>query len=234
MKKLILLSLLTLATIFVFAQRSGGDPEARIQKRVNQLTEKLDLSETQQAQVSTLLTSQQASRVNQGKKRSDLTEAEKETIKVNRKAAKAEFDGQMAAILTPEQNELYKNLPKGKRKKGGQKGKGKKTGGRKSSGERSEARLTKLTEQLDLSAQQQSAIKELMVSRKQSHEAFRKSKKDNAELDREAMKSERKAANAAYHAELEKILTPNQLETYEKLKAERKAKGKKKERNGRK
>ena len=232
MKKLMLLSLLTLVSIFIYAQRGGGDPEARIQKRVDRLTEKLNLSEAQQVKVSNLLTSEHEARVNTGKKRGDLTDAEKEVMKEKRQAAKAEFDGQMAAILTPEQNELYKNLPKGKGKKGGKRGKGKKVNSKKSSAERSEARLTRLTEQLSLSAEQQVAMKDLMASQKESHQAFRKNQRNSSEIDREAMKVERKAAQATYQAELEKILTPSQMATYKELKAERKEKGKRKSRNG--
>jgi len=227
-----------LLTVFTFAQRNGGNHEAKIQKRDDRMTEQLNLSADQQVKVKDLLTAQLETRKSKKEKRKELSETEKEAMKAERKAAKASFDTEMASILTAEQLELYKDMPKKKGRKGAAKKKGnkkakasrKKGASKKSPEERTQEKVAKLTEELGLSEAQQAKLTELMVNSKPS----KKNKTVNKDLsaeEREAMKAERKAAKEAYKTEFEAILTAEQLATYQKMKAERKdkrkAKGKK-------
>ena len=86
MKKLMMLSMLVLAAVFAFAQKGKMDPEARIQKKVDRMAEQLNLSAAQQVEVKALLASQPKKKKKDGEKRSDLTEAEQEAKKAERKA----------------------------------------------------------------------------------------------------------------------------------------------------
>lgn len=232
MKKSILFALLMIAGLFSFAQKNGGDPAAKIQKKVDRMTEQLNLSADQQSQVKELLTAQQQSRKADYKKGSEMTEAEKAAMKAERKAAKAEYDAQLATILTPEQNETYKNLPKEKGKKGMAKSKGKKEykgkghkgTAKKSPEEKVQHKVAKLTEELGLSETQQAQMTELMTSRKETSWKGEKAGKEMSADEQEARKAERKAAKEAYKTQFEAILTPEQLATYQKNKAAQKEK----------
>ncbi|MFK7809008.1 MAG: hypothetical protein AB8F74_14490 [Saprospiraceae bacterium] len=225
MKNLIVFSLMMFASVFAFAQR-GGNAEARIQKKVDRLTTQLNLSEEQQAEVTTLMTKQQESRMAKGKRRQDMTEEQKATFKAERKADRVAFDEGMKAILTADQQELYagmKDKSEGKMKaKGkGKKGKAMKKSQRKSPEQRAEKKVAKLTEDLNLSPAQQEQMTALMLSR----DKVKKPSKKGSELtteERDAIKAERKAEKAAYKTKFESILTSEQLATYEKLKGERK------------
>jgi len=130
MKKLILVSFLLVATLVVQAQRGGGNPEARAQKQVERLTEQLNLSADQQTQLYDLFLDRTQNRKANGKRMRDLSQEERDALKADRKAAKADFDNQIGAILTPEQFETFQNLPKGRRGKGKGKGAEGKRGGK--------------------------------------------------------------------------------------------------------
>lgn len=235
MKKFMLLSFLSLITLVAFAQRGGGDPEVRLQKKMAHLTEKLNLSVDQQAQVKSLLTTQLSKRKAAGKKRGDMSEADREAMKVERKAAKAEFEAKMGSLLTPEQNETYKNLAKVHGKKAGHRGKGvhktrsdfkgKGDGTRKTSAERTQQRVAKMTEDLGLSVEQQKQMTEVFASQHENRKMGGKAMAELSEAERDALKAKRAAQRDAKQAQIEKILTVEQLATYQKLRAERKKKG---------
>lgn len=236
MKKLILLSLLLVTAIFVNAQRPGGNPEARAQKKVDHLTEQLGLSVDQQAEIKEILISQPKNQKVNGKKRSELSQEEREVLKAERKANKTAIDNQIAAVLTPEQNELYQNLAKegkgGQKANKGKKGKGKKgkkgNKGKATPEEKAQRKVDKLTEQLGLDEAQQADVAALLA--KQTPKVKGQEVKDLSKEKRAALRAERKADKAAYEAELATILAAEQLETYQNLpKPERKKKkGKKK------
>lgn len=100
------------------AKRLGGNA---VENRVQQLTEKLQLSETQQAQVTTILANQQEARKMKGD-RTELSEDAKAARKTARMEAKAKLDAEMKAVLTPEQFATYQMESK---RRGKRKGKGK-------------------------------------------------------------------------------------------------------------
>lgn len=109
-----------------------GEKGDFVENKVQQLTEKLQLSETQQEQVTTILTKyHDARKANGGKK--DLSEEAKEARKADRKVAKTQLDADMKTVLTAEQFATYQQGKKGKGKnkrkgKGKKKNKGKKKG----------------------------------------------------------------------------------------------------------
>ncbi len=99
-----------------------------VENRVQSLTEKLQLSETQQDQVADILTKQQEARIANSENRGqELTEEAKEARKAARKDAKAQLDADMKAVLSAEQYATYQaegnRKGKGKKKKKGKKGK---------------------------------------------------------------------------------------------------------------
>ena len=242
MKKLILLSFLLAATLIVNAQRGEGVTEARTQKHVEHLTEQLNLSEGQQAQLYDLFIARHQNRKTGGKKMRKLDQAEREAVKAERKAAKAEFDNQLASILTPAQLETFNNLPKGRRgevgpkagkgkrgkgKKGkAQKGKGKKNKANRSKAtpeERAQKQTDRLTEKLALDANQQEAVYDLILNRATNNQKGTDWKALSKE-ERAALKGSKKKDKEAYEAELANILTPAQFETYQNLPKTKKGK----------
>lgn len=252
MKKLILLSFLLVATLLVHAQRGGGNPEARAQKQVDRLTESLNLSADQQAQMHQLFIDRQQNRKAGGKKMKDISQEERAALRADRQAAKAAFDNQVAAILTPAQLETYQNLPKkgrgqgekaGKGKRGqgqnagqgkrGQasKGKGKKNKANRQNAtpaERAQRQTDRLTEALGLDANQQAAVYDLIATRAANNQKGADWKSLSKE-ERKALKGTKKADKAAYEAQLANILTPAQFEAYQNM--PKKKSGKKGKRN---
>lgn len=223
-----------LATVFVFAQRGASDPDTRIQKKVDRMTEQLNLSADQQMQVKELLVTQYENRKAIKGKKGEMTETEKTEKKEVRKAAKAEYDAKLAGILTPEQNATFQEAKKNKKRKGkakNHKGKRKGKGGasKKSPEERTQNRVAKLTEELSLTETQQVQLTELMASKPQYK--MKKGKNKMTEEERATMKAERKASKEAYNAKFEQILTPEQLAIHEANKTAKKEKRQEKKMN---
>jgi len=245
MKKLILLSFLLVATILVHAQRGGGTPEARAQKQVDRLTEQLNLSADQQTQMYQLFIDRQQNRKAGGKRGQDISQEQREAMKVERKAAKAAFDNNVAAILTPAQLETFQNLPKegrGQGKKGqaqkgeegkrgqGKKGKSKKFKGNRNSAtpaERAQKQTDRLTEELALDVNQQAAVYDLILNRATANEGGRNWKKLSKE-ERKALRGTKQQDKATYESQLANILTPAQFEAYQNMPKKKGIKGKNK------
>lgn len=236
MKKLMLLSFLMMAAIFVNAQRGGGNPEERAQKKVTHLTEALDLSTDQQAELKEVFIEQAENRKAGGKKMRDLSKEEKDALKAERKAAKAATDAKIAAILTPDQQAAFEKLeeerkgdrgprPNAKGKKGEKGKKGKKDQG--TLEERTQKKTDRLGEKLGLDADQKTAVYDLFLQNAPT--TNRKGIRDLSEEERTALRAEGKAKRAAMEEELAKILTPEQLTTYQglKKKGKKSKKGKK-------
>lgn len=227
-------SLLMFASVFAFAQR-GGNPEERVQRKVDRMTTQLDLTEDQQAKVKALMLKQHEDRIAMKGAAQDMTEEEKAAMKEERKAARTAFEQDLNSILTAEQQEVYTGM-KDKRKmktKGKKKEKGKKAKMKQKSPEQKvERKVAKLTEDLNLSPAQQEQMTALMLGRQKVGKPGKKGSELSTE-EREAIKAERKAEKAAYKEKFESILTAEQLATYEKLKEERKE-DKKEKKKGRK
>ena len=95
---LLVLLLALFAAAPVFAQRGpqgrrGGDPAERLDRRIEQLDQKLDLSDAQETEIRRILEQQMAeARAERGRQMRDRWEAADEAVQ---------------AILTPEQKEIY-------------------------------------------------------------------------------------------------------------------------------
>lgn len=216
--------MIMVVSVFAFAQRGNGNSEVKMQKTMDRMTEQLDLSADQQAEVKELLTAQQSNRKSLGKKGADMTEADKAAHKEARKAQRDDFETKLSAILTPAQQETYKTMSKGKGKKG--KGKGNKKGGQKSAAEKAQKKVAKMTEELNLTPTQQAEMTELMATRPTGNKKDKEAMKAMSEEDRAAMKAAHKAEKEAFGAKMEAILTPEQLATYKEMEAEHKGKKK--------
>lgn len=193
--------------------------EEKLQKRVDSYTERLQLTPTQQAQVSALLQAQQANRPEKGSKK-DLSEAERAEMKAAKKAAKAEFDANMKNILSTEQYATFQN-ERMERKESGPKRNGiKKRGGLKSQEEKVQQKVTKLTEELNLTPTQQTQIGTL-ITEQQANRPDYKTAKDKSPAAKEA----RKAAKAAFDEKMKGILSAEQYETFQSLESGNRRKG---------
>jgi Spy/CpxP family protein refolding chaperone len=127
MKNFMLFSLIMFISVVAFAQQGSKNTEAHIQKKVDHLTQELNLTADQQTKVKALLTTQQANRKAKANKGEVMTEEQRAAIKEERKAEKAAFDAEMMNILTAEQQATYKTMGREKKQEGKEpKGKGKK------------------------------------------------------------------------------------------------------------
>jgi len=228
MKNLILFSLMMFISVFAFAQVKSDAGELRVQKKLDRMTEQLNLSADQQEQVKELLTTQNADHKKMKREaKTTMTPEERAEYKATRKAAKKDFDDQLNAILTPEQQASLKTLEKErkieKKKMKRAKGKGKKHDPKKSAEDRAQRRVDRLTNDLNLSETQQAQILELITNRKSVKRKVKpENKKEMTEEERESMRAERKAEKAAYQEKFESILTAEQLEAYNKKLADKK------------
>lgn len=238
MKKIMLLSFLLVAALFVNAQSDKGNSAVKAEKKATKLADQLGLSVDQQAALQTIFAEQQENRKLSRKEMRNLSTEERAAIKEERKGAKAAFDERIATVLTPEQYEAYQNLPKKGRGKGGAnkgKGKGKGKGGankekgkgksgankgkgksKKSPEERAQKRVDSMTEKLNLSEDQQAQIYTLLVEQAAPNGQV-PNWKDLSKEEKEAYRAQRKADKEAYKIALTEILTPAQLATYEEL-----------------
>ncbi len=86
--------------------------------------------------------------------------------------------------------------------------------------ERADRQVKRMTEDLKLTDDQAVRIREISLRKSQQMSALKGRNADN----KEAMKAEMMQIKNAYQGDLKTILTPEQLEKHEALKAERKAK----------
>jgi protein CpxP len=220
MKNLMIFALLLLTATFVFAQDGNIDATKRIQKKIDRMTEKLNLSAEQQEQFKALYTEQQEARLATKKDKSEMTEEEKAQSKVERKAARKYFDTKLNGILTAEQQEIYKAGKQKSKAKGKQHKKGK----NKSPEQKAERKVAKLTAQLNLNDSQQQQMMDLILDRAAQKNATGQAKKEaTSKEDHEALKAERKVEKANHQAKFEAILTAEQLAIYKKKQEERKS-----------
>lgn len=186
--------------------------EEKLQKRVAELTERLDLTTEQQTQVAALLQAQQANRPEKGAKK-DWSEAEKAEAKAAKKAAKAEFDASMKNILSAEQYATFQSERMDRKK-----------GGNKSQEERVQKKVDKLTEQLNLTPAQQTQIHQVIAEQQAN-------KPTKGEGKSPAAKAARKEAKAAFNEKMKTILSAEQYATFESLEKSNRRKGKGRKKN---
>ncbi len=88
---------------------------------------------------------------------------------------------------------------------------------------RAKKMVAELTTELNLSTAQQTQLKEIFAEQQQNRKAGGKNMRDLSQEEKEAFRAERKADKAAIDNKIAAILTPAQLETFQKLETEKKA-----------
>jgi len=239
MKKIFLLSIMLFSVLFVNAQKAKKTAGERAQNKVERMTKQLDLTETQQSQLYDIYATEFA-KTKTKKKGNEMSKEELKTFKAERKAARADFQNQVTSVLTDEQLAKYETMGKQRSKKGKGKGEGKvkpakvqKNKARKnvnqpkkSPEEKIQKRVNRMTEKLGLNERQQTQMTDLYASR--TPKVKGQAKKELSKEERQAMKEDRKLEQADFEAALSQILTPAQLETYQKMGTEKKGKKSKK------
>lgn len=237
MKKLFIAALLFVG-IVSFAQdinqKSARDqkenltPEQRNEKHLQKLTSELSLDKKQQDQVKQLLAerSAKAEKFKAARKDSKTkpTDAEREAFKKQMDAEKTANDAKMKSILNADQYTKWTALKKE------HKGKGEHKGHRdmKSPQERDQAHLQKLTTDLNLNADQQKQVGQLLSDRSTKMEMLKKSRKDAGakptDAERKAMKKQMEEDHKATDAKMKSILTADQYKKWTAIQKEHKDK----------
>ena len=212
-------------------QRENLTPEQRNEKHLQKLTSELSLDKKQQDQVKQLLAERSAKAEKFKASRKDSktkpTDAEREAFKKQMETEKAANDAKMKSILNADQYTKWTAL---KKEHKDHKGKGDHRGHRdmKSPQERDAAHLQKLTTDLNLNADQQKKVSELLSDRSTKMAMLKKSRKDSgvAQTDAEktAMKKQMKEDHKAYDAKMKSILTADQYKKWEAIQKEHKDK----------
>ncbi|SHN00581.1 hypothetical protein [Flavobacterium pectinovorum] len=237
MKKLFIAALLFVGVVS-FAQdinqKSGRDqrenltPEQRNEKHLQKLTSELSLDKKQQDQVKQLLAerSAKAEKFKAARKDSKTkpTDAEREAFKKQMETEKAANDAKMKSILNADQYTKWTALKKDHKGKGDHKG----HRDMKSPQERNQAHLQKLTTDLNLNADQQKQVGQLLSERSTKMEMLKKSRKDSdvkpTDAERKAMKKQMEEDHKATDAKMKSILTADQYKKWEAIKKEHKDK----------
>ena len=115
-----LVGLLALPQAAEAQSRDGRGDGDRVERRVAQLDEALDLSDRQASQLRALFEAQEADRPGRGERRS----GDREAMSAEREARRAETDRQIAAVLTPAQMERYRALRQARPSERGRSGDG--------------------------------------------------------------------------------------------------------------
>ncbi len=189
---------------------NGKVPEELINLQIERLDKKLSLSEEQKNQIRALDTWDKPLR------KHELQENRREFF-MQKKEIQEQRAEQISNILTPEQKEVYLEMKTERKEK-------MKEHGRRFRGARSHNRIEKLAQELDLNESQNEQIEEIFA---QIHSKIRselngKRNGRNREELRQSMRNKMKKINE----QIQTILTPEQVKTFEKLKAERKEKRK--------
>lgn len=197
-------------------QKEKLTPEQRNEKHLQKLTAELNLDKKQQDQVKQLLAerSAKAEKFRDAKKDSKVkpTAEEREAFKKQMETEKAANDAKMKAILNTDQYTKWTALKK--EHKGDHKGKR----DMKSPQERDQAHLQKLTTELNLNADQQKQVSELLSDRSTKMAMLKKSRKDaGAEptaAEKEAMKKQMKEDRKATDVKMKAILNAEQYKEW--------------------
>jgi len=238
MKKLFIAALLFVGVVS-FAQdinqKSGRDqrenltPEQRNEKRLQKLTSELNLDKKQQEQVKQLLAEKSAKAEKFKAARKDNktkpTDAEKEAFKKQMTDEKEATDAKMKSILNADQYTKWTALKKDHK---GHKGRGDHKGDHKTSQERDQAHLQKLTTELNLNADQQKQVGQLLSDRSTKMEMLKKSRKDSdakpTDAERKAMKKQMEEDHKANDAKMKSILNADQYKKWTAIQKEHKDK----------
>lgn len=209
-------------------QRENLTPEQRNEKQLQKLTSELSLDKKQQDQVKQLLAERSAKAEKFKASRKDSktkpTDAEREAFKKQMETEKAANDAKMKSILNADQYTKWTALKKDHKGRGDHKG----HRDMKSPQERDQAHLQKLTTDLNLNADQQKKVSELLSDRSTKMAMLKKSRKDSdvapTDAEKAAMKKQMKEDHKAYYAKMKSILTADQYKKWEAIKKEHKNK----------
>lgn len=209
-------------------QRENLTPEQRNEKHLQKLTSELTLDKKQQDQVKQLLAERSAKAEKFKASRKDSktkpTDAEREALKKQMETEKAANDAKMKSILNADQYTKWTALKKDHKGRGNHKG----HRDMKSPQERNQAHLQKLTTDLNLNADQQKKVSELLSDRSTRMAMLKKSRKDSGvaptDAEKAAMKKQMKEDHKAYDAKMKSILTADQYKKWEAIKKEHKDK----------
>jgi len=209
-------------------QRENLTPEQRNEKHLQKLTSELSLDKKQQDQVKQLLAerSAKAEKFKAARKDSKTkpTDAERETFKKQMETEKAANDAKMKSILNADQYTKWTALKKDHKGRGDHKG----HRDMKSPQERDQAHLQKLTTDLNLNADQQKQVGELLSDRSTKMAMLKKSRKDSGvaptDAEKTAMKKQMKEDHKVYDAKMKSILTADQYKKWEAIQKEHKDK----------
>ena len=195
--------------------------ENRSERQLENLKNKLALTETQVGQLSTIIKAYTA-KANAAKEAATEKGAARETIK----ALRAEKVMAIKGILNSEQLVKYEAMKKERKDRRSGKGlKGRRGAHAKhkvTTEERAQRQTERLTEKLGLSEEQATKIAAINLTAAQKRKAIKKATTEKG-TDREALKSLRSEKRTA----IKSILTPEQLTAYEAMKSDRKDRGRK-------
>jgi len=239
MKKLFIVALLFVG-IVSFAQdinqKPARDqkeiltPEQRNEKHLQKLTSDLNLDKKQQEQVKQLLAerSAKADKFREAKKDGKVkpTDAEREAFKKQMTAEKEANDAKMKAILNADQYTKWTALKKDHKGHKDHRGKEGHKGEFKSPQERDQAHLQKLTTDLNLNADQQKKVSELLSDRSTKMAMLKKSRGDKKPTadERKAIKKQMEEDHKAADAKMKSILNADQYKKWTAIQKEHKDK----------
>lgn len=208
-------------------QKEKLTPEQRSEKHLQKLTSELSLDKKQQEQFKQLLAekSAKAEKFRNAKKdnKTKPTTEEREAFKKEIKAEKEATDVKVKAILSADQYAKWTALKKDHKS---HKGKDHLRGDFKSSQERDAAHLQKLSTDLNLNANQQKQVSELLSDKSTKMAMLKKSRGDKQPTDAEktAMKKQMEEDHKAYDAKMKSILNADQYKKWTAIQKERKDK----------
>lgn len=210
-------------------QREKLTPEQRKEKHLQKLTSDLNLDIKQQEQVKQLIAEKSAKAEKFKESRADSktppTAEEKAAFRKQMEADKTATDSKMKSILTAEQYAKWKALKKEHKdriKKDDRKSHFK------SAEERDQAHLQKLTADLNLNANQQKQVSELLSDKSTKMAMLKKSRRDSGvqptEAEKKAIKKQMEEDHKVYDAKMKSILTADQYTKWTAIQKERKDK----------
>lgn len=104
MKKLLLVVFVAMMTMGSgFAQPGGGDPAARLQREIDNLTTELGLSKDQVAKVTTIVTEAQKKQADAFAKMREGGDMDRDKMREERTKMQAETDKKLKTVITAEQ-----------------------------------------------------------------------------------------------------------------------------------
>lgn len=209
-------------------QKEKLTPEQRNEKHLKKLTSELNLDKKQQEEFKVLLTekSAKAEKFREARKDSKTkpTAEEREAFKKQMIAEKEATDTKVKAILNADQYAKWTALKKEHKDHNGRGDHHR--GDSKTPQERDAAHLQKLTTELNLNADQQKQVSELLSDRSTKMAMLKKSRGDKKPTDaeREVMKKQMKEDHKANDAKMKSILNADQYKKWTAIQKEHKDK----------